>query len=388
MSAFEDILNEQDDETIETVETPVESTEPVIADEPTAESPTPEQAASAEPVSVAEEAQPITREDGAVWSENAKRWYLGGKIVAGEAPALPEPSIPSVPAPVAAVEAPKVEAPIGEPWTVRGAGQKHQIPGAVMTADGKLVVEGPENIARHRDIVAAGIQHLTNYGREKQEWTQRIQQAEAAGQAKATLYNRVAADLFDKISDDNWLQALIENPHREREFLRRELALSLEQAKLAMPAPSAQQESQPEDIEAQFGQTMTEYLTELVEDAPKGILSPEDIADMRQTFGRRMAAYAAEVDGQIMLDTHAMKADFEREIKLVQRAQQQAARAAADAQKAKAAAAYNAANTPKAPPAPTKARVNPVPAGTAASTKAPATWDQRVRDVWRDDDDE
>jgi hypothetical protein len=386
VSAFQDILDEDDDVT----ETPelADTSTATAGDEPetvaaVAETPAPVETETSAPASDAVEAQPITREDGAIWSENAKRWYLNGKIVAGEAPTVTpsEPSIPKAETPTApVVEAPP--APIGEPWQVRGAGQKHVIPGAFVTPEGKVVIEA-EQSQRVRDLIAAGIQHNQNYGREKQEWTQRIQQAEAAGDLKASKYNKASVYLFDK------LQSVLAEHPQELDLIRRELAIELRSADLEIPRAQAQSsEPQPEQVEQQFAQTLTGYLDELIDDAPRGILSAEDVADLRQTFARRMAAYAAEHEGAIALDTHAVKADFEREIKMAQRAQQQSAKAAADAQKAKAAAAFNAANTPVKPvSAPAKPAANRVPVTTASAKKAPS-WDQRVNDIWKDTDDD
>lgn len=386
MSAFDDILN-SDEEQTETTEPTVETTEPVV-DAVVAESPAPEQTEISEQAPVAEEAQPITREDGAVWSPNAKRWYRDGKIVAGEAPAETpsEPSIPSVPAAPPVAEAPKVEAPAGEPFVVRGGGQRHQIPGATVDALGRVTI-APEAVPQIKALFAAGIQHNANYGREKQEWTQKIAMAEQRGESRAKMYNEVATSLFDKVMDDNWLQSLIDNPHREREFLRRELALSLERAKMSIPQQAAAPEPQPEQIEQAFGQTLSRELDELLEDAPRGILTAEDIADMKAAFGRRMSAYAAEVDGEIMLDTHALKADFDREVKLAQRAAQQAIDAQKAAEKARAAAAFNAATAPKSPaPTPRKPTPTLVPA-TKPSGKTP-DWDQSFKSAWTSDADE
>jgi hypothetical protein len=384
VSDFDSILNEQDDD----AETPVETTEPVI--EAAAESPALVESETSAPAPDAEEAQPITREDGATWSENAKRWYLGGKIVAGEAPAPSEPSIPKVEAPLAPVaEVPAPIAPIGEPWTVRGAGQKHAIPGAILTQDGKLVVEGPENIARHRDIVAAGIQHLTNYGREKQEWTQRVQQAEAMADAKAAKYNSTATMLYDILTDDEKLQRFINNLDDQRALLKDRISLHLEKADLKIPRAPQQAEQSGEEFETKFVRLYDSSLEELLDDAPKGLFTAEDVADLKAAYIRRINAYAVEhpQTKETVLDFEELQKDFAREVRLAQRAQAAAIKAAEDAKKAKAAAAFNAANTPKAP-APTPAKPRPTPALAAAPSGQKPSWDQSFKSAFRDDDDE
>lgn len=380
MSAFEDILNEEDDVTEDTpsVETPAAEPSEVTA---VAESPAPEQAETSEPVPVAEEAQPITREDGAVWSEKAKRWYLDGKIVSGEAPTVPsEPSAPSVADPAPIVEAPKVEAPIGEPWTVRGGGGKHAIPGAFVTPTGDIVVK-PEGQAQVKALIAAGIQHNQNYPRERQSFQQQIRDAEARGEARAGKYNKASVYLYDRLAS-----ILSEHP-QELDMIRRELAVELKAADLDIPRASAPQDAQPEQIEQAFGATVNGYLDELIEDAPRGVLTPDDVTDLRATFARRMVAYAAEVDGQVMLDTHAMKADFEREVRLAQRAAVKAAEARQQAERKAKAAAFNAANTTSAPAVPPK-KPTPKPVhATVPSGKKPS-WDQQIKSAWDDDTDE
>lgn len=385
-SEVDAVLNEPDDDAPEMPD--ADTSTATAGDEPeaVAESPAPEQTDTSEQAPVAEEAQPITRDDGAKWSETAKRWYKDGKIVAGEPPAAPveasNPSTPQAPALEAPkVEPPKAEAPAGDPWQIRAGGSREKVavPGASIMPDGKLVV-APEFVGRHRDIVAAGIQHLSNYGREKAQYMEQIREAEARGQAHGAKYNKASVYLWDKLSS-----VLAEHP-QELDLIRRELAIELKSADLEIPKAQPVSEPAPEQIEQAFSVGLGSYVDELFEDAPRGVLSPEDIQDIRTAIGARMAAYAAEVDGQIMLDTHAVKRDFDREIGLIQRAHQREAAAREQAKKAQQAAAFNTANTPKSP-APTPRKPTPTPAHAAPSGKKPG-WDQSFNSVWKDDGDD
>lgn len=381
MSDFQSILDE-DDEPVET-ETPVETSENGSESAPAAaEAPTLEETETSAPVDVAAEAQPITRDDGAVWSENAKRWYLNGKIVAGEAPAAPsEASVPSVAAPLTpeAPVAPIVPTFAGDPFEVRGGGRKHAIPGAVIDKDGWVHIP-PDAKGQTASLLAAGIHHNSTWQQERQTFQQQIQQAEARAELRSKKYNDASVFLFDKLA------GFLGDHPQELSMIQRELGLMLKSADLDIPKTPAQPEVSQEQIEQRFAATLTDYIDEVLETVPGGLFTAEDIADLKATAQRRMAAYAAEHEGDLVLDTHAVKADLAREVKLAQRAQQKALEATTAAQKAKAAAAFNAANTPKPPAVPPR-KPSPTPAHAAAPSGQKPSWDQAVKRAWADDDD-
>jgi hypothetical protein len=88
-----------------------------------------------------------------------------------------------------------------------------------------------------------------------------------------------------------------------------------------------------------------------------------------------------------VLDTHAARKDFERELRIQQRAHQAREAATRDAQKAKEAGRFNAAQAGKpATPPPATRKPTPVPV-TVPSGKLKG-WDQDFKSAWSDEDED
>jgi hypothetical protein len=366
---FDSILNEPDEP-----ETPV-----VEATEPPAE-PTPEpqtEVVAEAPVAEAqpEAAAPITREDGATWSEKASRWYKDGKIVAGEAPAAPVTPAPEAVTPTPVVEAPKVEtpAPVAEPFAFRVNGKRYEIPGLVVP---------PEQSERVRQLLINGANHEQNFPRLQSESKQKLAQAEQRVEAVKGKYNAASVFLFDRLS-----QVLAEQP-QELEMVKRELALMLKEADLTIPKSAPAADAEPEGVSEEAARAeLATGLRELHEDLPGAkILSAEDRAEMEQAIQADIESYFVQREDGIYLDTYKLKARYERDLKIYTRAHQAKETAARDAKKVQDAARFNAgANAGHAaPPAPSK----PKPALAAAPSGQKPDWDQRVNQIWREDDDE
>lgn len=376
MSDFQSILDEPDEDV--TPDSP--SSEPAVETPAVEAAGTREEPAldAAPETGTAPASTPITRDDGATWSENAKRWYKDGKIVAGEPPT--EPSIPKVdqvaasttPAPVAP-EAPKApEAPVAaEPFPIRVNGQRILVPG---------ITVAPEHQDTVRALLVDAFNHRQNFPRLQAEAKQRERVSEARTEAVKAKYNGASVYLLDQVE-----QLLAEQPERLN-MVRREVALMLREADLALPKAEAQSE-QEVDLEPAARATLSGYLTELMEDLPGAkLLSAEDKQTIGKAFQRRLNAYFEEHEGEPALDTHKVKEDFEYELSIHTRAHQARETAARDAEKTAAAARFNAAQTSRPSQPPTPPKPKPVVA-TAPSGKG-KSWDQAVKDVWNTDDDE
>ena len=366
------------DESDVVTETPVAEIEtPVVP--AVAESPALVETANADPAPVAEEAQPITREDGATWSENAKRWYLNGKIVAGEAPEAPsQPSTPSVP--VAPVVETKATEP--DPYWVRASGQKTTIPHTYRNADGSLVVK-PEGTAIVQRLLTQGIAHEQSWPAEKQRYEQALALEKQTATAQSGKYNKAALTLADAVlggpdADPSLLTAILRDLppevhdrvmatwQREAGYIRRDVSHVLKAADLEIPkAPPPQEMDQATLIATVQRGTIEE--TESILDELGRDLTPEqkkEISDAMLTHFKTFWDEREELGGELGLDRHALKAAIEREVKVFHRIRQAALTAEMEAKKVRDAAAFNARqNTPAPTPAkPAKPRV-PVAAG-------------------------
>ena len=368
MNDFDQILNEPDE---------LDEQPEAAAVEPSAE-PTPEpetaEVVAEAPVAEAPEVTPITREDGATWSEKANRWYKDGKIVAGEAPAAPvTPAPEAVTPPPVVAEAPKPEpTPVAEPFAFRVNGKRYEIPGLVVP---------PEQSERVRQLLINGANHEQNFPRMQAESKQKLAQAEQRVEAVKGKYNAASVFLFDRLS-----QVLAEQP-QELEMVKRELALMLKEADLTIPK-TAPAEAEPEGVTEEAARAeLAVGLRELHEDLPGAkILSAEDRAEMEQAIQADIESYFVQREDGIYLDTYKLKARYERDLKIYTRAHQAKESAARDARRVQDAARFNAgANAGHAaPPAPSK----PKPALAAAPSGQKPDWDQRVNQIWREDDDE
>ena len=379
-----DAILDEVDPADDVVETPA-ATEPVV--EPTAVEPTVEEPAP----------EPVAEQPASTLPEGYKRDAMGrvhgpdGRVISREEAAKLEtpttPATPVTPAPEA-VQSETPVTPEPEPYWVRHAGQRVTIPHAVRNADGSLVIK-PEGEAIVRDLFTQALAHRESWPREKQKYEQQIQQAQEMAKAAPRKYNDAAVMLWEHISNPEWLNAAVANPERI-ELLREKLALTLQRADLT--APRMEEPAKPDDdaINRAAVAVLSEELDDLL-DSPtaKTLFGAEERKELSETMLALMPAFFTEHQGEIVLDRHALKRAFEREVTKQQRIKDAASTAARDAEKARKAAAFNAAQqstkTPAASPA-IPAKPKPVPASTAAG--ATKSWDQRVNEVWNSDDDD
>lgn len=261
---------------------------------------------------------------------NGRFMKRDGTPVAPDEQAALEAAASAIPA----TEPPAPTQPIGftgDPFVFRAEGQKIPLTGAVVDKDGWLHIP-PDQQPMTRQLLAEGVAHRGSWRQREADWQRQVSEAGAVEKARADKYNAAAVFLFDRINDPNWLQAVQQDPERELALLRRELGLELKQREIAAPrAPEAPKAEAPnqQQVEAAFTATLTEEVDELLEDPRiRGLFTPEEAEELKADFTERMAAYAAEVDGQIMLDRHAVKRAFDREVKTQQRIKQAAAEAA------------------------------------------------------------
>ena len=280
-------------------------------------------------------------------------------------------------APATATTSPAAPTPTttaGEPFVFRADGQKIPIPGSTLAPDGSLSIP-PDQVPVIRQLLAEGVSHRGSWRQKEQEYQRRIEEASSVEKARADKYNHAAVFLFDKVNDPNWLQALVNDPERELGLLRRELGLELKQREIVAPRVQEQvQQQEPDEAQltAAFGAALTDEVDELLEDPRiRGVFSPEDVKDLKDDFIARMAAYAAQIDGEYFVDRQAVKRAFDREVKLLQRAQ----KAREDAVKA---AEFNARRAQPAPNLPPVVSTKAPPAAPATAGTGPSS-----RDEWR-----
>lgn len=370
------ILNEPDEieESTAVEPTPEPTAEPTEVEAPVAE-------AVAEPVGEATEPAPdVTLPEGYKLDALGRVHGPDGRVVSKEeaekikAQAVPAEPAALVEAPVAPVTPDPVPVtPAAEPFTFRANGQKHAIEGLTVA---------PEKAELVRSLLVDGMNHRQNFPRMQAEWKQRLAQAEQMVEAKSGKYNKASVVLWDKLS-----QLLADQP-QELEMTRREVALMLKEADMAIPQqPTAQPEVDEAQMEQAARATLTGYVEELFEDTPsaKQFFTDEDKKDFAAAVQHRLNAYFVEHQGEIVLDTEAVKKDFEREIRLAQRAHQARETAARDAQKAKQAAAFNAAQVAKPTATATPTKPKPTPARAAAPSGQKPGWDQSFKSAWEDE---
>jgi hypothetical protein len=375
--AFSDILNEDDtEEVVETTEAPEVD---VVEDIAAADTPS-------EPVagSATDDAAPPVPSDlpeGYTRDAQGRVHRPNGTIASKEEVAafpVPEPVAPPVvtPEPVAPPEP--------EPYTVRFAGQKQPIPHTYRNADGSLVVK-PEGVAVIQDLVTQGLANKHSWPREKAAYEARIKQAEAMAEAKPRKYNDAAVLMYDHITNPEWLARAAQNPEIV-DLLRQRIEITLQRADLAIPkAPEVESAApDPQQLQQAAASVLSEELEDLLDQpSAKTLFGADERKELSETMLSLMPAFFTEHEGEIVLDRHALKRAFEREVSKQQRIQSAALKATQDAQKAREAAAFNAAQKPSVP----AVRPKPVVAATVPSTR-PASWDQRVNDIWKEADED
>lgn len=120
--------------------------------------------------------EPITRDDGADWNDEAQRWQLNGKFVAGAAPEGWEAPAKPAPAPATGTPAVAAPAPVAAPADSEPTGVKVTLPGLSERGEEDIEVEVDKDLADR-------IQQLkTDAGRSRalQRRTTQLDQREAA----------------------------------------------------------------------------------------------------------------------------------------------------------------------------------------------------------------
>lgn len=353
-------------------------------DDETAETPGPAVSGSAEPSTpapaVAAEEQtaeasapetPLTREDGAIWSEKSQRWHKDGKIVAGEPPVVQAAASPT---PV--FEPPKPEPiappPVGEPYWVRHAGQKVTIPHATRNPDGSLNVK-PEGEAQVRSLLSQALAHQQSWPQEKQRYEQRIQQAGAVATAKAEKYHNASLHLWSR------LEGMLKDQPAELEYARRELALMLREADLTIPKEAETPEPDENAIRQAAMAVLTEEIDDLLDSPAGSVFQGDERTQTSQTLLALLPAFFVEYQGETVLDRHALKRAFDERVTMQNRIREAASKAELDAKKAREALAFNAKqNTPVPVPA-----IRPKPNRQPVAAGKGPTFEQ----AWDSDDD-
>jgi hypothetical protein len=392
VSDFQDILDEPDDD--EAIETPgagreaVETPTPTTPEPVAAETAPPEKHPVADtPIAPVAEALPLLP-DG-FRRDDRGRVHRPDGTIASKAEVAALPFIPPPPPPP----------PPPEQFVYRASGRKIPMEGAMLAADGSLTVPATQ-VPLLRQLFAAGVQHNEVYPQERQQFEQRIAHAEAQAKSGGQKYNDASLYLYDKFqSTPDWFLSRVSDPdlraqlsaewQREFDYIRRDVGHILKEADLNAPRIQPQQAPDDSQMEAAARSALTEEIEDLLDITPHSaqLYNGEDRQDLVRAFQSRLNAYVEDHDGQLVIDRHALKADFDREVRLQHRVRTVAVQATKDAEKAKHAAAFNAANGRTAVPS-TPSRPTPALSG-ARSSGAPAkTWDQTVNAIWSDDDDD
>lgn len=210
------------------------------------------------------------------------------------------------------------------PFSFRAERQEHQFPDAeYYPGHGVLIPE--TRIPELKQLLSEGVTHRLTF-RQHLETVR----SEARGQveeasSKAQAYHNAALKMFDILSNPEHVQRLAEDPEREIELLRRELALELRAmkpsgAKVQQEAPA--QEADAGLQEAAVSALEDEVLTALQHDPKYAVLArlnEEDRRDILSDFQEKLAAFFDEHEGQIVLDRHKVMAALDREVKRVTR---------------------------------------------------------------------
>jgi hypothetical protein len=279
------------------------------------------------------------------------------------------PSPPVAPAP----PSPPVATPSGDPFVVRGDGQRLTMPGSTLDANGNLLVQA-EHIPTYRQLIAEGLAHRGSWRQRETEYKSQIEQASASAQAQVAKYNEASIYLFNIVSDPDQLAALAASPDRI-EMVRERLALMLERHDLKIPKAQAPQAEAPAVDDGQMEQaarsTLSGYIEELLESPQAKAVydTPDKRQALTKRFQRRLNAYFVEQDGGVALHENMVDEDFREELAdRIEARKLQTAHAKADA--------FNAARTPK-----------PVTAPPVVSTKGPGSTGNTSGRIFKDKDE-
>lgn len=391
MSAFDDILNEADDEEVTPPGDESTATAGDEADDAETEVQAPvAETAAEEPTTEAVATEGYKQDARGVWHRPdgtiASKDEVAGLTPEAVADPPPPEAVPEAPA---AAEAPPTPA---VPFRYRAAQQTHELPGATFV-DGKLMAEG-EGLSTIRQAL--------NSHTVLPQYMSRVAELERELQTRGPAESK-ASKLVEALS------AIIENPDEEAaitEFftLRQNFPAMKSQAEVeywksqasrgqaapqrqeqhhqsALPAPdvalsTTQEYVEQFKLEAEF-RSMTDadwqQIGESISRTPYAFIRPAGQKDAEQ--------YGVAV-GELVFDTDALAAHIQSHQSKAQAARE----AEAAARKAKEAARFNQQQTPKAPAKPAPKRASP-PTVTVGSNK-PKDWESSFKSAWTDSDDD
>lgn len=395
MSDFATILDEVDEP--DTTETP---TPAPTSDAPVVVSEAPEDRADTTVEPVADTDTPVTREDGATWSEKAQRWYKDGKIVAGEKPAPPVAPVDQTPPSAAPAAAPE---PKGEKFRYRYSGTTHELDGFEYDPATGRVTVAPEHVPILRDAMNA--RHVLSADRDinaklrqdLQAKTQELEHTRTLGtsqdaKAKALIdhYSTILSEpdeekaltqFFQLRANFPTLLAKAEADHWRRMAEAGKAPTPEKPTTPAHPTDRAPASALPERTIAV--QRTADAVEELKLDHAFRDLTAEHWKQMSARCERTPYAYlrpatAEEATqygvtvGEIVFDDDAFRADV-----------QEYAGSIRAMKKASEAAAFNKANAPL-PMTRTTTTVRPAKATVTTPAGTPAPWDQSFKRAWDD----
>lgn len=392
MSAFDDILNEADDDEEVTEAPPGDESTATAGDEaddaePTVEAPVAETVAE-------EEAEPV---EG--YKQDARGvWHRPDGTIASK-DEVAKLATESPPDPVAVPETPAVtEAPPtpAVPFRYRAAAATHELPGASFDpVTGRVIVEG-EGVSAIRQALNA--QHLLPQYQSRVADLEKQVQTRGPAEAKADALAERLTQILAHENEEEAITAFFELRQNwpvmmaktEADYYRQlaeggripqQQAPQQEQAQSALPAAEVALSTTNEyveqlKLESEF-RALTDADWQQIGDSlartPYAFIRPAGQADAEQ--------YGVAV-GELVFDTDALAGH----IQTYQQRTQVAREADAARRKAQEAAKFNAAQSKPAVAKPLNRRA--VPALAATATNKPKDWDSSFKSAWSNDDDD
>lgn len=233
-----------------------------------------------------------------------------------------------------ATPTPQPEAVKPEAFRFRHNGKDHDAAGFEFNpADGTVKVAA-EQVGLLRDALNA--RQLISEGRDinaqlrkDYEAVQRqLGEKNTVDGAKAEKYNRASLTLFDRlekapewffnrISDPNLRETLVSEWQREMGYITKDVSFLLREADLKIPKVAEQSPPNEQQIAQAVQGSLTTSLDELfngVADA-RSLFDDKEQGDLYESFQRRVNAYVVrDKDGNMFLDFHGLKQDFDREV--------------------------------------------------------------------------
>lgn len=250
-----------------------------------------------------------------------------GRFVPKGAPPAASDATPVVAAAPLAADPITPTAPAGEPFIVRGDGQKVPVPDATLDKDGNLLVKAGQ-VPAIRQLLAEGLTYRGSWRKERAEATERVTQATAAIEAKAKRNDTIAVNLFDKIENPDWLLSRIDNENvrqyvetiwrREADYIIRDVTHLMREADLGAPKAPPQEAAapDPQQLETAARSVLDEELETLLEGPQaRTLFTSDDRKALIARYQRRLGAYFVDNQGSIALDREILKAEFDDDVK-------------------------------------------------------------------------